>query len=67
MCRIKCMIWRESTGLCVDPVLLMQVLQQRLANLQGERDALYSRFESSIYDVQQKTSARSMLLEKRIR
>lgn len=45
----------------------LQVLQQRLGNIQAERDALYSRFESSIYDVQQKTSARSMLLEKRIR
>eukprot|EP00891_Asterochloris_glomerata_P006792 jgi/Astpho2/6792/fgenesh1_pm.00103_%23_10_t len=43
-----------------------EVLQQRLGNIQAERDALYSRFESSIYDVQQKTSARSMLLEKRI-
>lgn len=43
-----------------------EVLQQRFSKVQSERDELYDRFESSIYDVQQKTGLRALLLEKRL-
>ncbi|KAK9806160.1 hypothetical protein WJX72_003639 [[Myrmecia] bisecta] len=43
-----------------------EVLQQRFAKVQGERDELYSRFEASIFDVQQKTGLKGMLLEKKL-
>lgn len=40
--------------------------QQRFAALQGERDDLYTKFESSIYEVQQKNGLKSMLLERKL-
>ncbi|CAG9463844.1 unnamed protein product [Pedinophyceae sp. YPF-701] len=43
-----------------------EVLQQRFAEVQRERDDLYDRFERSIYDVQQKAGLRSMLLERKL-
>lgn len=43
-----------------------EVLAQRFSKVQGERDELYSKFEASIYDVQQKTGLKSLLLEKRV-
>jgi hypothetical protein len=43
-----------------------QVLSQRFSKVQGERDELYTKFEASIYDVQQKTGLKSQLLEKKI-
>mmetsp|Transcript_35535 Transcript_35535/g.78843 ORF Transcript_35535/g.78843 Transcript_35535/m.78843 type:complete len:471 (-) Transcript_35535:833-2245(-) len=43
-----------------------EVLQQRFMKVQTERDELYEKFESSIYDVQQKTGLKSMLLERRL-
>ncbi|GIL67831.1 hypothetical protein Vafri_21099 [Volvox africanus] len=43
-----------------------EVLSQRFSKVQGERDELYSKFEASIYDVQQKTGLKSALLEKKI-
>jgi len=42
------------------------VLQQRHAKVEAERDQLYSKFEASIYSVQQKTGVRNLLLEKKI-
>jgi growth arrest-specific protein 8 len=35
-----------------------EVLQQRFAKVQSERDELYDKFEASIYQVQQKTGTR---------
>uniref|UniRef100_A0A7S0URD1 Growth arrest-specific protein 8 domain-containing protein n=1 Tax=Polytomella parva TaxID=51329 RepID=A0A7S0URD1_9CHLO len=43
-----------------------EVLGQRFSKIQTERDDLYERFESSVYDVQQKTGLKSMLLEKKL-
>lgn len=43
-----------------------EVLQQRFGKVQSERDELYSKFESSIYDVQQKTGLKTLLLERRL-
>ncbi|KXZ48295.1 hypothetical protein GPECTOR_29g70 [Gonium pectorale] len=43
-----------------------EVLSQRFAKVQAERDELYSKFEASIFDVQQKTGLKSALLEKKI-
>lgn len=44
----------------------VQVLQQRHAKVEAERDQLYSKFEASIYSVQQKTGVRNLLLEKKL-
>lgn len=43
-----------------------EVLEQRLARVKKERDELYSRFASSLYDVQQKAGFRNLLLEKKL-
>ena len=43
-----------------------QVLQQRYDKIEKERDQLYSKFEASIYSVQQKTGVRNLLLEKKL-
>ena len=43
-----------------------EVLQQRFTKVQGERDELYEKFEASVYDVQQKTGLKGMLLERRL-
>lgn len=43
-----------------------EVLQQRFARIEKERDDLYSRFEASIYELQQKTGLKGMLLEKKV-
>jgi len=43
-----------------------EVAAQRLEKTKAERDELYGKFEASIYDVQQKTGLRGMLLEKRV-
>merc|ERR1711998_663572 len=42
-----------------------EVLQQRTSQVQQERDELYEKFESTIYDVQQKSGFRNLLLEKK--
>jgi hypothetical protein len=36
-----------------------EVLTQRFAAVQAERDALYDKFEASVYQVAQKTGARA--------
>lgn len=46
--------------------MVWQVLQQRHAKVEAERDQLYSKFEASIYNVQQKTGVRNLLLEKKL-
>lgn len=51
--------YREAFG-------IMQVLQQRYDKVEKERDQLYSKFEASIYSVQQKTGVRNLLLEKKL-
>ena len=40
--------------------------QQKFLQVQAERDDIYEKFENSIYDVQQKSGLKSMMLEKRI-
>eukprot|EP00730_Choanoeca_flexa_P019546 TRINITY_DN9553_c0_g1_i3.p1 TRINITY_DN9553_c0_g1~~TRINITY_DN9553_c0_g1_i3.p1 ORF type:complete len:479 (+),score=148.63 TRINITY_DN9553_c0_g1_i3:52-1488(+) len=43
-----------------------EVLQQRFSDVEGERDELYDRFVKTIYDVQQKTGFKNLLLEKKL-
>merc|ERR1711871_907947 len=43
-----------------------EVLQQRFAMVQRERDDLYEKFESTIYDVQQKSGFKNLVLEKKV-
>ena len=43
-----------------------EVLQQRFEQVQRERDELYAQFEASIYEVQQKTGLKSLLLERKL-
>lgn len=43
-----------------------EVLQQRFEQVQKERDDLYEKFVGSIYDVQQKSSFKNLLLEKKL-
>eukprot|EP00741_Cyanophora_paradoxa_P025209 tig00000350_g24334.t1 len=43
-----------------------EILEQRFAQVQKERDELYDKFESTIYDVQQKAGFRNLLLEKKL-
>lgn len=43
-----------------------EVLQQRFTKVQAERDELYDKFESSIYEVAQKTGLKGTLLERRL-
>jgi len=42
------------------------VLQQQLGTVKNERDDLYDNFQHSIYDVQQRSGLKSLLLEKKI-
>jgi len=43
-----------------------EVLDQRYQNITGERDDLYSRFQTTVYDVQQKSGFKNLLLEKKM-
>merc|ERR1719198_1387464 len=43
-----------------------EVLQQQLATVTSERDELYSKFQHAIYDVQQKSGLKNLILEKKI-
>mmetsp|Transcript_115383 Transcript_115383/g.200245 ORF Transcript_115383/g.200245 Transcript_115383/m.200245 type:complete len:461 (-) Transcript_115383:26-1408(-) len=43
-----------------------EVLQQQLSRGSKERDELYSKFQHAIYDVQQKSGLKNLLLEKKI-
>lgn len=43
-----------------------EVLQQRFAELEKERDELYNNFVKTIYDVQQKSGFKNLLLEKKL-
>lgn len=43
-----------------------EVYEQRLAHSKRERDELYSEFQNSIYDVQQKSGFKNLLLEKKL-
>lgn len=43
-----------------------EVLQQQLGTTSAERDDLYSKFQTAIYDVQQKSGLKNLLLEKKI-
>merc|ERR1711959_177520 len=43
-----------------------EVLHQQLEHVSDERDTLYSKFQNAIYEVQQKSGLRNLLLEKRL-
>lgn len=43
-----------------------EVLQQRFATTQGERDELYNKFVKAIHEVQQKSNFKNLLLEKKL-
>ena len=43
-----------------------QVLEQRFHHVERERDELYEKFESTIYDVQQKSGFKNILLERKL-
>jgi hypothetical protein len=43
-----------------------EVLEQKFAQVQTERDTLYERFEGAIYDVQQKAGLKNIMLEKKL-
>lgn len=43
-----------------------EILQQRYTNLVQERDKLYDKFQAALHDVKQKSSFRSLLLERRL-
>ena len=43
-----------------------EVLTQQLGMVSGEREDLYSKFQHSIYEVQQKSGLKNLLLEKKI-
>merc|ERR1711871_709184 len=44
----------------------LEVLAQRYEKLQAERDELYARFQESVYDVQQKSGFKNLLLERKL-
>jgi len=44
----------------------LEVLQQRFQKLESERDDLYGKFQSTVYEVQQKTGFKNLLLEKKL-
>ena len=43
-----------------------EVLHQQFSKVSSERDDLYSKFQSAIYEVQQKSGLKSLLLEKKL-
>jgi len=43
-----------------------EVLEQRFHHVEKERDELYEKFESTIYDVQQKSGFKNVLLERKL-
>lgn len=43
-----------------------EVLQQQLTTISKERDQLYGNFQQAIYDVQQKSGLKNLILEKKI-
>ena len=47
-------------------ILVRQVLEQRFHHVEKERDELYEKFESTIYDVQQKSGFKNILLERKL-
>merc|ERR1712070_1261112 len=43
-----------------------EVLQQQLTRVGNEKDDLYTKFQHAIYDVQQKSGLKNLILEKKI-
>ncbi len=43
-----------------------EVLEQRFAKIQQERDELYEKFVTSIHEVQKKSGAKNLVLEKKL-
>eukprot|EP00049_Salpingoeca_infusionum_P001909 m.51933 g.51933 ORF g.51933 m.51933 type:complete len:496 (+) comp11272_c0_seq1:918-2405(+) len=44
----------------------LEVLQQRFQEVESERDELYERFVKTVYDVQQKSGFKNLLLERKL-
>lgn len=44
----------------------IEVLEQRLAQVEGERDQYHEKFQSTVYEVQQKSGFKNLLLEKKL-
>lgn len=44
----------------------LEVMEQRFAVIEAERDELYDRFVKTIYDVQQKSGFKNLLLERKL-
>ena len=47
-------------------MLFFQVLEQRSHHIEKERDELYEKFEATIYDVQQRSGFKNILLERKL-
>jgi len=43
-----------------------EVFQQRFAQVQKERDELYGRFETTVYDIQQRAGLKAMIAERKL-
>lgn len=43
-----------------------EVLEQRFAKIQAERDELYNKFVKAVHEVQQKSNFKNLLLEKKL-
>jgi len=43
-----------------------EVLEQRFGEVRGQRDELYDRFQTTVYEVQQKSGFRNLLLERKL-
>merc|ERR1719453_1429541 len=43
-----------------------EVLQQRFGEVRSQRDELYERFQATVYEVQQKSGFRNLLLERKL-
>lgn len=43
-----------------------EVLSQRFESVRAERDELYARFQATVYDVQQKSGFKNLLLERKL-
>ena len=44
----------------------IKVFQQRFAQVQKERDELYGRFETTVYDIQQRAGLKAMVAERKL-
>merc|ERR1712070_948057 len=57
---------RQSEALLNRMEFQHEVLQQQLTRVGNEKDELYTKFQHAIYDVQQKSGLKNLILEKKI-